>query len=65
MARMHCIHESGSFAPGSYVVKKAIISWKCIIALQDIPKEHKVFSFGSLSKNQIYIAPYHFFLQFL
>ena len=40
-----CIHENGHFAPGGYVVKESDHFVKVYHGLQDIPKEHKVFSF--------------------
>ena len=44
-----CIHENGHFAPGGYVVKESDHFVKVYHGLQDIPKEHKVFSFPKLS----------------
>ena len=40
-----CIHENGHFAPGGYVVKESDHFVEVYHGLQDIPKEHKVFSF--------------------
>lgn len=44
-----CIHENGHFAPGGYVVKESDHFVEVYHGLQDIPKEHKVFSFPKLS----------------
>ena len=44
-----CIHENGHFAPGGYVVKESGHFVEVYHGLQDIPKEHKVFSFPKLS----------------
>ena len=44
-----CIHENGRFAPGGYVVKESDHFVEVYHGLQDIPKEHKVFSFPKLS----------------
>ena len=43
-----CIHENGHFAPGGYVVKESDHFVEVYHGLQDIPKEHKVFSFPKL-----------------
>ena len=40
-----CIHENGHFAPGGYIVKESDHFLEVYHGLQDIPKEHKVFSF--------------------
>jgi len=39
----------GHFAPGGYVVKESDHFVEVYHGLQDIPKEHKVFSFPKLS----------------
>ena len=44
-----CIHENGHFAPSGYVVKESDHFVEVYHGLQDIPKEHKVFSFPKLS----------------
>lgn len=44
-----CIHENGHFAPGGYVVKESDHFVEVYHGLQDIPKEHKVFSFPKFS----------------
>ena len=44
-----CIHENGHFAPGGYVVKESDHFVEVYHGLQDIPEEHKVFSFPKLS----------------
>ena len=44
-----CIHENGHFAPGGYIVKESDHFLEVYHGLQDIPKEHKVFSFPKLS----------------
>lgn len=44
-----CIHENGHFAPGGYIVKESDHFVEVYHGLQDIPKEHKVFSFPKLS----------------
>lgn len=44
-----CIHENGHFAPGGYVVKESDHFVEVYHGLQEIPKEHKVFSFPKLS----------------
>ena len=43
------IHENGHFAPGGYIVKESDHFLEVYHGLQDIPKEHKVFSFPKLS----------------
>ncbi len=47
--RDSCIHENGHFAPGGYVLNKSDHFVEVYHGLQDIPKEHKVFSFPKLS----------------
>ena len=44
-----CINENGHFAPGGYVVKESDHFVEVYYGLQDIPQEHKVFSFPKLS----------------
>lgn len=53
-----CIHENGHFAPGGYVVKESDHFVEVYHGLQDIPKEHKVFSFPKLSIRE-QMAAYH------
>ncbi len=49
MGGMPASTKTATLPRAAMLSKKAIISWKCITALQDIPQEHKVFSFPKLS----------------